>query len=204
MIEWVGMLIFLCLIVTNWLHRWISLKIVKVLPHQTLVTFILGISRVKVSDVRFCRISLVWQQASKPVTIRTHQVILLSFLGSSNKFCHRFWKRVPSLLACSKYLVLFVKLIFLDSILEERSLLCHLSIFWACQIKATQIKLLCLRLCFLHTSSLLIECYQFIDEIIRIVACFSHRIYLRHTFETIRFRWPYWQHIILVYLGISC
>ena len=60
LIEGVGMLIFLCLIVIDWLHRWISLKIVKVPPHQTLVTFILCISGVKVSDVRFCWSNLVW------------------------------------------------------------------------------------------------------------------------------------------------
>ena len=159
LIEGIRMLIFLCLIVIHWLHRWISLKIVKVLSHQTLVTFILCISRVKISDVRFCRINLVWLQSSKPVTIWTHQVILLRFLSSSNKLCHWFWERIPPLLACSLNLVLLVELIFLDGIVEERSLLCHLSVLWACQIKATQIKLLCLRGSFLDTPSLLIERY---------------------------------------------
>ena len=159
LIEGIRMLIFLCLIVIHWLHRWISLKIVKVLPHQTLVTFILCISGVKISDVRFCWINLIWRQASKPITIWPHQIILFRFLGSSYKLWHRFWKRVPTLLACSSYLVLVVELIFLDCVVEERSLLCHLSVFWACQIKATQIKLLCLRRSFLNTPSLLIERY---------------------------------------------
>ena len=168
------MLVPLCLVVILRSHCRISLEVVEIVAHQTLVSLVLCICRVEISNIRFLLRWLVRLLSPKHVAAWACETVLLIFETTSNELGHRLRHWVSPFVTSSLYFMILVELPFLNRIIKEWSLLSHLSVLWTCQVKATQIQLLMrTRLSVLNASSLLVKSYKLIYEVICVVACFA-------------------------------
>ena len=126
------MLVPLCLVVILRSHCRISLEVVEIVAHQTLVSLVLCICRVEISNIRFLLRWLVRLLSPKHVAAWACETVLLIFETTSNELGHRLRHWVSPFVTSSLYFMILVELPFLDRIIKEWSLLSHLSVLWTC------------------------------------------------------------------------